>query len=169
MPFGEYLPFSSWFPALKDISPMTGSYTAGQRVAVFDVPGKARVGQLICYEDLLANMVRDTTRGGAEVLATILNDAWYGDTAAPHQHQALALWRTVENRRYLLRGSNSGATSIIDPAGRVVAEAGVFREEVVTGTVHALNIKTMYTRYGDVFAWATALAAAVLLLRGRRT
>lgn len=167
MPFGEYLPLSSLIPAIKEISPMSGSYTAGKTVAIFDVPGKARVGQLICYEDLLADMVRETTRGGAEVLATILNDAWYGDTAAPHQHQALALWRTVENRRYLLRGSNSGVTSIIDPAGRVVAEGGVFREEVVTGTVHPLQIETIYTRYGDVFAWMVVLGAAVLLVRGR--
>lgn len=168
MPFGEYLPFSTWFPAIKDISPMSGSYTAGRAVAVFDLPGKARIGQLICYEDLLAHMVRDTTRGGAEVLTTILNDAWYGDTAAPHQHQALALWRTVENRRYLLRGSNSGVTSIIDPAGRVVAEAGGFREAVVTGTVHPLKIETVYTRYGDVFAWTVAAGALALLWRGRR-
>jgi len=169
MPFGEYLPFAETFPAIKELSPMTGGYTAGRSVSIFDIPGKARIGQLICYEDLLADMVRETTRGGAEVLATILNDAWYGDTAAPYQHQALALWRTVENRRYLLRGSNSGVTSIIDPVGRVVAEGGLFREEVVTGMVHPLRIETIYTRYGDLFAWAVVLGAGALLLRGRRT
>jgi apolipoprotein N-acyltransferase len=169
MPFGESLPLVSYFPALKDIatriSPQTGFYTAGRSIAVFDIGGKAKIGQLICYEDLLADMSRDSTRAGAELLLNILNDAWYGDTAAPHQHQALALWRAIENRRYLLRGSNSGVTSIIDPVGRVIGEAGVFREEVVAGTVHPLRLETFYTRHGDVFVWLVLCAAAGLLVR----
>src|SRR5262249_60116742 len=92
---------------------------------------------------------------------------WYGDSAAPYQHQALALWRTIENRRYLLRGSNSGVTSIIDAAGRVVAEAGLFRPEVITGTVARLHITTFYTRFGDVFGWLVVAGAVVMLVRRR--
>ena len=134
---------------------MPGGFTAGQRVSVFDIGGKAKIGQLICYEDIVAGMPRYTTQAGAEVLLNILNDAWYGNTAAPYQHQALALWRAIENRRYLLRGSNSGVTSIIDAAGRVVAEGGLFTAEVVSGTVPRLQMMTFYTRYGDVFAWLT--------------
>lgn len=167
MPFGEYIPLGTYFPIVYALSPETGSFTAGTGVSVFDIPGKARIGQLICYEDLLASMSRHATLAGAEVLLNILNDAWYGNTAAPYQHQALALWRAIENRRYLLRGSNSGVTSIIDAAGRVIAEGGLFRAEVVTGTVHRLDLKTFYTHYGDVFAWAVVAAALVLLWRAR--
>jgi apolipoprotein N-acyltransferase len=165
MPFGEYIPFASYFPAIAALSPATGSFTAGRGVSVFDVPGTARIGPLICYEDLLASMSRQATLAGAEVLLNILNDAWYGNTAAPYQHQALALWRAIENRRYLLRGSNTGVTSIIDPAGRIVAEGGLFRAEVVSGTVHRLHLTTFYTRYGDVFAWCVIVAAVALLGR----
>ncbi len=166
MPFGEYLPFASRLPFIKSLSPETGSFTAGKTVSVFDVGGKVKIGQLICYEDLLSSMPRHATQAGAEVLLNILNDAWYGNTAAPYQHQARALWRAIENRRYLLRGSNSGVTSIIDAAGRVVAEGGLFRPEVVTGTVRRLHLTTFYTRCGDVFAWLVVAAAAALLLRG---
>jgi apolipoprotein N-acyltransferase len=168
MPFGEYLPFATYLPFIRTLSPQTGGYTAGTAVSIFNIGNKVRIGQLICYEDLLASMSRDSTRAGAEVLLNILNDAWYGNTVAPYQHQALALWRAIENRRYLLRGSNSGVTSIIDPLGRVVAEAGVFREEVVTGTVHPLHIETFYTRHGDVFIWVVLASAGALLVRGRR-
>jgi len=168
MPFGEYLPFASYVPFIRSISPQTGGFTAGTAVSVFDIADHAKIGQLICYEDLVSNMPRHSTQAGAEALLNILNDAWYGDTAAPHQHQALALWRAVENRRYLLRGSNSGVTSIIDAAGRVVAEGGLFTAEVVTGTVHRLRIETFYTRFGDVFAWAVVVGAAGLLVFGRR-
>jgi apolipoprotein N-acyltransferase len=166
MPFGEYIPLGSYFPVLYSLSPETGGFTPGTGVSVFNVPGKVRVGQLICYEDLLAPMSRRATRAGAEVLLNILNDAWYGNSAAPYQHQALALWRAIENRRYLLRGSNSGVTSIIDAAGRVVAEGGLFRPEVVTASVCRLHLKTFYTRFGDIFVWSVVLLALVLLHRG---
>jgi apolipoprotein N-acyltransferase len=167
MPFGEYLPFVSYFPSLRELSPATAGFTPGTGVSLFDIPDTVRIGPLICYEDLLMSMSRSETRAGAEVLLNILNDAWYGDTAAPYQHQALALWRAIENRRYLLRGSNSGVTSIIDAAGRVVAEGGLFRAEVVQGPVPRLHISTFYTRYGNVFGWLV-VAAAVFLLGIRR-
>ena len=166
MPFGEYIPLGSYFPALYSLSPGTGGFTPGTGVSVFNVPGKVRIGQLICYEDLLASMSRQATEAGAEVLLNILNDAWYGNSAAPYQHQALALWRAIENRRYLLRGSNSGVTSIIDAAGRVIAEGGLFRPEVITGSVRQLHLKTFYTRFGDIFAWSVVALALVLLRRG---
>jgi apolipoprotein N-acyltransferase len=167
MPFGEYIPLASYFPGLKTLSPETGEFTAGRGTTLFTIPGKATIGPLICYEDLLAHMSRHATQAGAEVLLNILNDAWYGNTAAPYQHQALALWRAIENRRYLLRGSNSGVTSMIDAAGRVVAEAGLFRPEVVTGRVPRLHLATFYTRFGDVFGWSVVAAAAWILVRGR--
>lgn len=168
MPFGEYIPLASYFPAIASLSPATGSFTAGTGVEVFDVPGKVRIGQLICYEDLLASMSRQATAAGAEALLNILNDAWYGNTAAPYQHQALALWRAIENRRFLLRGSNSGVTSIIDAAGRIVAEGQLFSAEVISGAVQRLHLTTFYTRYGDVFAWLVTGIAAVWVWRGRR-
>jgi len=167
MPFGEYLPFATLFPFIKSLSPETGGFTAGTTASVFDVGAKLKVGQLICYEDLLASMSRQATQAGAEVLLNILNDAWYGNTAAPYQHQALALWRAIENRRYLLRGSNSGVTSVIDATGRVVGEGGLFTAEVVSATVPRMGITTFYTRYGDVFAWVVVVAAGILLIVAR--
>ncbi|MFQ5667006.1 MAG: apolipoprotein N-acyltransferase [Candidatus Binatia bacterium] len=166
MPFGEYLPFASYLPAIRSLSPETGGFTAGTGVTLFNIPNKVIVGPLICYEDLLADMSRHAVQAGAEVLLNILNDAWYGNTAAPDQHLALALWRAVENRRYLLRGSNSGVTSIIDATGRIVAEGGLFRPEVVTGTVPRLRLMTFYTRFGDVFGWLVVAGAVCLLWQG---
>ncbi|MBI3783136.1 MAG: apolipoprotein N-acyltransferase, partial [Deltaproteobacteria bacterium] len=168
MPFGEYIPGGQYVPAIYALSPETGHFTSGRGVVVFDVAGKAKVGQLICYEDIVSDMPRHTTMAGAEMLLNILNDAWYGDSAAPYQHQALALWRSVENRRYLLRGSNSGVTSIIDAAGRVVAQGGLFTAEVVRGNVPRLQIVTFYTRVGDLFAWVIVAASVAVLRRGRR-
>lgn len=162
MPFGEFIPFASYFPWIRKLSPQTAGFTAGRDISIFDIDGKGRVGQLICYEDLVTDMPRTTTQGGAELLVTILNDAWYGNTAAPHQHQALALMRTIENRRYLLRGSNSGVTSIIDAAGRVVQEGPLFASTVLIDSIPRLQLASIYTRTGDLFAWAVVIAAAIL-------
>lgn len=167
MPFGEYIPGASLLPFLKEISPNTAGFTPGSGVRVWEIGDKLKIGPLICYEDIITSMPRDTTLAGAEVLLTILNDAWYGESAAPIQHQALAIWRTVENRRYLLRGSNTGVTAIIDPAGRIVAQGGLFTTEVVKAAIHPMREMTFYTRFGDVFAWAVVLGSALLLLRNR--
>jgi len=168
MPFGEFIPLASYFPWIRELSPQTGGFTAGRDITVFDIDGKGRVGQLICYEDLVTDMPRTTTQAGAELLVTILNDAWYGNTAAPYQHQALAQMRTVENRRYLLRGSNSGVTSIIDAGGRVVQEGPLFAASVLKGDIPRLQLDTIYTRIGDGFAWATVAGAGFLLLLAGR-
>lgn len=168
MPFGEYIPGGSYFPAVYALSPETGRFTRGESVRVFDLDGKGRIGQLICFEDIVGSMPRWTTLAGAEVLVTILNDAWYGDSAAPYQHQALAIWRSIENRRFLLRGSNTGVTSIVDAAGRVVAQGGLFTEEVVTGEARRLRIRSPYTVLGDWFPISALLFLGIWFFFLRR-
>lgn len=169
MPFGEYMPGASLIPALAELSPQTGDFTPGRRVVTLDVPGKVRVAPLICYEDVPADLARAMTRAGAEALLTMFNDAWFGATAAPYEHEALALWRAIENRRYFLRAGNAGVTGVIDPLGRVVGRLGLFTEETMRAEIRPLRIRTFYTEHGDVFAWAVvAAAAAALLGRWRR-
>ena len=153
MPFGEYMPGAQLLPFIKDISPHTGDLTPGRTIDTFSIPG-ATLGPLICYEDIVTGIPMAMTRAGAQVLFNILNDAWFGNSAGPYEHQALALWRAVENRRYLLRDSNSGVTSIIDPLGRVVGELGLFRDGVLLGEFAPAVARSVYTRIGDALAWA---------------
>lgn len=167
MPFGEYMPFGSLFPFLYDLSPMTGDFAAGTRVVPLDVPGVGRFAPLNCYEDLKAPIARSATgEGGAEVLFAVANDAWFGKTAAPFQHEALALWRAVENRRYLIRVTNTGVTDVVDPAGRVLVRLPIFTERAAVESVRRLRIETFYTRWGDVFAWTVAVLALLAVTRG---
>ncbi len=164
MPFGEYIPGGELVPAVYALSPATGRMTAGRSERVFPLDNGARVGQLICFEDIVGDMPRKTTLAGANVLVTILNDAWYGRSAAPYQHQALAVWRAVENRRFLLRGSNTGVTSIVDAAGRVQKQGGLFTEEIVVGEAKLLHERTLYGRVGDVVPLAATLLTGAWFL-----
>jgi apolipoprotein N-acyltransferase len=165
LPFGEYLPGASIFPSLAELSPHSGDFSPGERFTTLDVPDRVRLAPLICYEDVPSGIARAMTRGGAEALLTIFNDAWFGPTIAPYQHEALALWRAIENRRYFLRVGNAGTTGVIDPLGRVVDRLGLFTEETLVAEIRPLRISTFYTRWGDAFAWSIVVVAGVLFIR----
>ena len=165
MPFGEYLPFASWIPGIKKLSPHTSGFTPGTTSHTFDVPGVGRVGPLICFEDIAASIPRAMTNAGAELLIAMANDAWYGESAAPYEHQALALWRAVENRRYLLRVNNSGVTGVVDPFGRVIAELPIFTADALVAAVHPVQIRSVYTRLGDAFGWIVVVTCLAMLTR----
>lgn len=162
MPFGEFIPFASVWPWLKSLSPATGDFAAGSGPGILEVARGARIGPLICYEDLLSGHVRATVDAGATLLATLANDAWFGNTPALRQHEMLASWRAVENRRYLVRATNTGLTSVIDPVGRTAASLPVEEEAGVVVETRLLDGTTPYRRIGDLFAWATVLATAWL-------
>ena len=169
MPFGEFLPFSSTFPWIKSLSPNTGDFTPGDGPVVLEVTPDLRVGALVCYDDMLAGHVREAARQGATVLLTLANDAWFGDSAALDLHESLGLWRAIENRRFLVRATNTGLTSVIDPLGVVTLELPTWIETAETTQVQLLEIPSLYQEYGDLFAWsAVALALALLLISGWR-
>ncbi len=166
LPFGEYLPFSSWIPYLKEISPNSGDFTPGDRSKTLNVPSGARFAPLVCYEDVPSGIAREMTAMGANVLFTIFNDAWFGVSMAPYQHEAIALWRAVENRRFFVRVGNAGDTGVIDAHGRILDRLDLFTEGTLLADVALLDVETFYTRYGDVFGWLVFLAAVVWVGKG---
>ena len=93
-------------------------------------------------------------KNGATLLINITNDAWFGKTSGPYQHFSMTVFRAVENRRALARSANTGISGFIDPAGRILASTPLLEEAVMTRPLPLLNQKTVYTRFGDIFAWA---------------
>lgn len=134
VPFGEYLPLVGKVPFLRPLVREVSSFTPGTRALPLPAAGTT-VGLQVCYEVTYPWLVADEVRRGAELLVTITNDGWYGDSAAPRQHLALAILRAAEARRFMVRAANTGISAIVDPEGRVVQRLGVNREGVVTGTV----------------------------------
>ena len=126
---------------------------------------------IVCFEAVFPQIARTFAREGSQLIINLTNDAWFGDTAAPHQHLAMSRWRAIENRRYLLRAANSGISAIVDPSGRILASTGLFREEACLGSFDFVTAVTWYARHGDVCAFACAiiciLALAWSFLRGR--
>lgn len=173
MPLGEYLPFEETFPVLRRLSPNTGDFSRGDldHPIVLPIAAKkngmlenakaVKLGVLICYEDLIPRLARQSVVNGAEILVNLTNDAWYGDTAAPTQHHLLALWRAIETRRYLVRATNTGYTAVVDPLGYTTASLDTFTAGSLLVDVVPLTGQTLYLRWGDWFSWS-ALAIVVL-------
>lgn len=153
VPFGEYLPLASRFPWLRRLSPASGHFTSGE-VSTVLTTGIVRVGPLICYEDVIPDPARQAVHRGANLLVNLTNDAWYGATAEPFQHQALALWRAVEMRRDFVRATNTGLTSVVTAVGTVPEEFPIFVAEARAVEVRLLEVRTFYAEWGDVFAWS---------------
>jgi apolipoprotein N-acyltransferase len=101
------------------------------------------------------------------LIVTLANDAWFGDSAEPWMHLALARLRAVEHRRWLVRATNSGISAIVDPAGRLTARTGLLTRDNLRGTVHLLAGRTLYGRVGDWPGWAAAVTLLVALVRPR--
>lgn len=151
VPFGEYTPYKEYLPFLGKMVAHVGDFAAGPKGRTLDWNGRA-LGVQICYEIIFPALSRALTRNGAALLITITNDAWYGTTAGPYQHFELAVLRAVENRRALVRAANTGISGFIDPAGRVLDRTGLMVEAARVRPLPLLEVETLYTRHGDLFA-----------------
>lgn len=165
VPFGEYVPFQQMLSFAGSLTQQVGQMTHGERRVVFASDGH-RFGTFICYESIFADEIRQFVKLGANVLVNISDDGWYGDTSAPWQHLNIARMRAIENDRWLLRDTNSGITTVIDPYGRVVESAPRHVETSLFAHFNYISRQTWYTRHGDLFAWLCAIIAIVLAVDG---
>jgi apolipoprotein N-acyltransferase len=167
VPFGEFIPFESLISFAKPLTREIGTFGRGRSRMSLDA-GSMKIGTFICYESVFPNEVRQFARNGAEVFVNVSNDGWYGDSSAPLQHLNMARMRSVENQRWLLRDTNTGITAVIDPYGRIVAQAPRNQRTSLQATYALVETTTFYTRHGDWFPFICAIITlAGLVLRVR--
>ncbi len=159
VPFGEFVPFRNLLFFARKLTGRVSEFTRGNERKVFRLD-RHRYGVFICYEAVFADEVREFAQLGAEVLVNISDDGWYGDTSAPWQHLNMARMRAIENRRWLLRDTNSGVTAVIDPYGRVRSSIARHVVDALPAAYGFRDEVTFYTAHGDVFAWACAILAS---------
>ncbi|MEO8880837.1 MAG: apolipoprotein N-acyltransferase [Gemmatimonadaceae bacterium] len=158
VPIVERVPFVNprWFKKLKYF----GGFARGQNTKPFDV-GFGKVGVLICYESIFPQRSREFRREGADLIVNITNDAWFGKSLAPYQHEAHMALRAIENRVGIVRAANTGISGYIDPLGRISGETQL--EVQASRVYHAqtTDVTTLYVRVGD---WLGTLAFLVTAL-----
>jgi apolipoprotein N-acyltransferase len=169
VPFVEATPFRSLLGPLVEGRGgewqwLAGGFEPGPRNVVIDVAG-ARIGVLVCYEQLFADLARGLRNAGAELQVIVTNDAWFGRSLfQPYQANAVRL-RAIENRTAFVRVANTGISGFVDPRGRYHERTGLFEQAVEVWDVPLTTRRTVYARVGDVVAWLAiaALLAAVLV------
>lgn len=165
VPFGEYVPLPRVFFFVRQVSTEIGEFSAAKSPGVLE-GGGFRLGMGICYEITYDAVVREETAKGANLLATISNDSWYGSAGAQPQHFAAAVLRAVENGRYLLRTAITGLTGAVDERGKILGELPVDRKGTLVASVRLLTGTTAWTGWGYRLPLATDVAAGAVLLFG---
>ena len=152
VPFGEYVPLKRFLPFINRLVHAAGDFTPGKQKDPLQYRNIA-AGTLICFEGIFPELSRSQVNNGANILINVTNDAWYGMTSAPHQHLCMAIFRAVENKRWLIRSANTGISAFVDPYGRVAKKGSLFDEEVLTQEIQTIPSLTIYNQYGDFFVF----------------
>ncbi len=168
VPFGEYVPFGSLLSFAHKLTKEVGQFEPGSARTVYPLDDQ-KVGVFICYESIFPDEVRQFARNGAQVFVNISNDGWFGRYGAPEQHLNQARMRAIENKRWLLRDTDTGITASIDPFGRVVARAPREVRTALDAPYDLVTQTTFYARHGDWFAYGCAIITILaIILRFRR-
>lgn len=148
VPFGEYVPLESTLRGLIDFFnlPMS-SFSLGPHNQPLLAVKDAKIAPYICYEIAYPELVRDTSLN-SDLLLTVSNDTWFGDSIAPAQHLQIARMRALENGRWLIRSTNNGISALVSPQGEIKATVPPFKTAVLRGTVTLMNGHTPYQQYG---------------------
>ena len=148
VPFGEFMPLDRLLrPVIESIGIQVSSFSPGEGRPLIQAAG-IPIGVSICFEDVFGEEIIDALPE-ALLLVNVSNDAWFGDSLAPHQHLQMARMRALETGRYLLRATNNGISAIIDEKGKILAESRQFEADVLSGSVKLFHGTTPYARWGN--------------------
>lgn len=165
VPFGDYLPLQDWLRGVIRFFdlPMSGFSAGPARAPLLDAGG-LKIAAAICYEDAFGEEWIDGLPEAA-LLVNVTNNAWYGNSFAPHQHLEISRLRALETGRWLLRATTNGVSAIIDQRGQVRGRSPQFETHVLTGEARAYRGATPYVRFGNLPVLILALAAVLVSIR----
>lgn len=159
VPFGEYVPLGILLrPLLAMLTIPMSNFTARPPPQLPLRAAGMAFAASICYEDAFPGEWRAQV-ADAGALLNLSEDAWFGDSFAPHQRLQMARFRALESGRPMIRAANTGLSSVIDWRGRVLQVAPQFARAVVTAHVQPRAGVTVYTAYGSLAAWLAIVLA----------
>lgn len=168
MPFGEYVPGAGVYPDLALYFPMQDEMTEGTEATVLACGPRARLGVMLCYEDMIPGAARSLVREGANLLVSLINGSAFTEPLTLRQHRQLAQLRAVECRRTLVRCAATGETCVVSAIGTIDTALPLHGRDVVVAEVPLLEGRTLASRIGPAFPIAAGIGAlAIAWRRGR--
>jgi apolipoprotein N-acyltransferase len=177
--FGEYIPLVQWLPFIKYLTPITGSFTPGDKPVTFELTDlNVNVAPLICFEDTFPRVARASAKDDVDLFVNLTNDGWFGNSAEQWQHMASAVFRTVENNLPLIRCANNGISCWIDAHGRVreifrdpagsVYGMGAMTFDIPVPQAGVRRAPTFYNHHGNWFGWACVVIGLFVLIQPKK-
>jgi len=164
VPGVEQTPFASLSflkPLFAAFGGSTGSYGRQDKPSVFYAASGIGAAPVICYESIWGNYVADYVQQGAQFIAVVTNDGWWGNTAGKDQHLEYAKLRAIENRRWVARSANTGISAFINQRGDVVQQTQWWVPAALKADINLNEEITFYTATGDYLAYAGCFAALI--------
>ena len=147
-----------------DLGGTVAMKTTQEKRATFEITSSEEVGPIICYESVYGDFVTGYVNEGANFLAIITNDAWWGNTQGHKQHLSYARLRAIENRRSIARSANTGISAFINEKGEITSTLGYEEQGALRGEVTLNDRVTFYTRFGDYIARISLFLALFIFL-----
>jgi apolipoprotein N-acyltransferase len=164
VPFGEYVPFEAWIRGLIGIFdlPMS-SFSKGADDQPLLSTADWNVAMAICFEIIFQDIVANQLPG-SDVLITLSNDAWFGNSLGAYQHLDIARMRALENGIPVIRATNDGISAFIDSKGRVQSKMGKFEKGVLSQQISKVSGETPYRKLGPYWSYFIILIIPGLIL-----
>lgn len=159
LPIGEFVPFQEF---LRPIAPLfnlpQSSFSRGGYIQKNLVANGIQLLPLLCFEIAFPHQLSANLTAKTDILLTVSNDAWFGESHGPHQHMEIARMRALEFGKPLLRSTNNGITAVVDHKGNFIARIPQFKEAVLTTEVALVSGKTPYSQ------WPKSILALMIIL-----
>lgn len=158
-PFGNALSFMK--PLFEHFGGTTGGYGRDPEPSVLYAQSGIGAAPVICYESIWGDYVREYIRKGAQFIAVVTNDGWWGDTSGKDQHLQYAKLRAIENRRWVARSANTGISAFINQRGDVVQQTQWWVPTALGQEINLNEALTPYTRYGDLIVYMALVGCVI--------
>ncbi|MCU0439488.1 MAG: apolipoprotein N-acyltransferase [Raineya sp.] len=167
VPGVETIPFPEYTFFLKEFISSIGAQFfllgTGKEQKIFETQ-KAKIAPVICYESMYGEFTAGFVKKGANVLCTITNDGWLGDTPWQEHHLYLGALRSIETRKSMIHCSNMGVSGFINPKGEIGKTIPYNRRTTLLGNTYTYEGKTFYVLYGDYLGRLACLIVAGLVV-----
>lgn len=164
----ERIPYQELFPFTKNLIEWgvgIGNWQIGTDTNLFMIDGRYKFNTAICYESVYPGFYAKFINKGAEFSAIITNDGWWGKFFGTYQHNMFAVFRAIENRRWIARCANTGISDFIDPEGKIYDETNIDVKANIVKDIGLIEEKTFYTVYGDLFSQlCVGIGAGIFLI-----